>query len=53
MKKRKHPVVKVRRVWKIHPRTRVKPSGKLYRRSSTKKELHRALEGTQESEDLI
>ena len=42
MERRKRPV-KVRRVWKIHPRTRVKPSAKEYRRARMKRQTRRVL----------
>lgn len=38
-KKKKPKLPKPRGVWKINPKTRVKPSVKLYKRSKIKKEL--------------
>lgn len=38
MTRKKKPVLpKPRRVWKIQPATRVKPSGKIYNRTKSKK----------------
>ena len=37
--KKKKKRIKVRKLWNINPRTRVKESGKKYRRTKRKKEL--------------
>ena len=37
MKKKKAPLPKPRHVWRINPKTRVKPSAKSYKRSDEKK----------------
>ena len=39
MRKKKKKRVKVRKLWSINPKTRVKESGKKYRRAKRKKEL--------------
>lgn len=36
-KKKKAALPKVRRTWAIHPKTRVKPSAKIYKRSEIRK----------------
>lgn len=41
MAKRKR-TVKVRRFWRIHPRTRVKPSKRVYRRPKVKRQIKEA-----------
>jgi hypothetical protein len=42
--KKRNPLPKIRRSWKVKPATRVKPSDKLYRRGRRKKELRKMLE---------
>ena len=37
MRKKKAPLPKVRHTWAIQPRTRIKPSAKIYKRSELKK----------------
>lgn len=37
--RKKNSSPKVRRTWKINPSTRVTPSGKIYQRSTEKKEI--------------
>ena len=43
--------IKVRKLWRIHPRTRVVPSGKLYKRAKKKRE-NRTLIEEEKDEDI-
>lgn len=43
MKKKKGPIIKIRKRWLINPKTRVEKSNKIYRRTKKKSELRKLL----------